>query len=461
MLCAKPRDHIPCPGEGRIDVTSPLRTTSVRCPACKEPTPQHRIRRNTFVAQEKEPDQHVVTFRWLEPVEDPPHPPHYFVWYCPRCTYADIAEDYPKAFEKTFGVHVGKYFPRMDDEARKVRRSIALGIDTNAMDFETALRLHLLAIHTQMAPPSDVQDHYKIGRLALRAAWIYRENIVSSDRPMTPEPTPEVDDKEEQQAMRTAIRKLDLAIGDVGSAWSPVVQAMEALRNFPAPLDTKTESQFKSVEQTFPDALQEMQSSQKRLRASMQSITRQPGVVPPQIATAIQRSLEPIKRNWLPLPLDETQATDLALDSFQSALGADSRLAEQDAYHSLAMIMTYLYTKRNRLDAAMEMVRGMYQSGVAARQELQELVRSPALDPREKSITAGRLNRVNQAIESVTEIRADLVTRMFKQAQPKIKAVCTKYGGQPGRIESALTSEGIAPEVIALLKKPGGALAAS
>jgi hypothetical protein len=156
--------------------TTPFIERPTPCSACERTSLQKYFRSRLFVPAETESDGHAVAYKWIEDVEVKAHPPYYFVKQCPHCRFADIEEDYVNPSNAPNTRRIVKALPEL--EQRQLLLIQLLGQTTNIEepDFYTALNQHLLCVRLQsvVEDPSLV-DSYKIARLYLRIAWLYRE----------------------------------------------------------------------------------------------------------------------------------------------------------------------------------------------------------------------------------------------------------------------------------------------
>ncbi|HOF41604.1 MAG TPA: DUF2225 domain-containing protein, partial [Candidatus Hydrogenedentes bacterium] len=155
---------------------SPFVHKALACPACSEKTEHRFFRRRVYVVEESEPDQHALRYRWASDQVQRVNPLYYALFFCPHCFYADVSEDFAKPPETeslTATLHAFKKAGRDDVRLQLVGRHI----DYEDIDFESALRLHFLAVLIHSLVDKSQQDAYKLGRLYLRIAWLYREHM--------------------------------------------------------------------------------------------------------------------------------------------------------------------------------------------------------------------------------------------------------------------------------------------
>ncbi|MBI5093905.1 MAG: DUF2225 domain-containing protein [Candidatus Hydrogenedentes bacterium] len=162
---------------------SPLISKSLPCPACKKEHQQRFFRQRMFVPNVVESDQHVVSYKWLANDVEKAYPGYYFVYFCPSCGYADTTEDFAKPpASPALGQVLKEY--RKNGTADPVAQMLVKEIDYANIDFTGALRLYLLALRVHsMGADESIRDTYKLGRICLRIAWLYRERNAAAQEP--------------------------------------------------------------------------------------------------------------------------------------------------------------------------------------------------------------------------------------------------------------------------------------
>lgn len=447
--------------------TSPFVLKRLLCPSCNKEAVHRGFRRNMFLANKVENDQHVLEYRWLNPHVTQFHPPHYFVFFCPNCYYTDIAEDYHRPFETDFGAQVLKSFKRANDFQGIIVESFGTRIQYEEnISFESAMYLHLLALHQQMMPPDDLQDSYKMARIALRIAWLFRENKGENGSADDEEP----EEPEAKSPLLVAVLK---ARKDFEGALAKMMQQWPTLENAMERRGAEIVGGIRDRENPYAEACAAMPPALKALSEQMFALdavinrdesgglSSAKQEVTPETREEVAAFLKQIKDYWPVLPVTEREATNLAIQFFRRAIETDSRLGSHETYVSVSTLVTNLLIRKGDLRGAVEMVRGMYQSGVDSRTQLQEKLREEPAGSQAAGKMQQKLSRVTKSIEEAADFRDQIVSMMLQRDADKIKAVFSGAAGQTrDQVQEMLLKQGVAPEVIARLKKPGGPLAA-
>ena len=164
------------PSPAGVTQKSPFLVRQATCPVCGRQASQRELRAQTYVEEAWDSDHRVARYRWLDPEFADLNPPYYALWHCPSCLFTDFKDDFrsPAAATDRFRQLRLLVLRRLKEQDATL---LALGgaIDIEGMSFETALTMHLLALYLHELLPEEHQDPHKIGRLALRTAWLYRE----------------------------------------------------------------------------------------------------------------------------------------------------------------------------------------------------------------------------------------------------------------------------------------------
>jgi len=168
------------------ELLSPFTFRPAACPICKKQHAHRMFRVRLFVPKEIEDDQHVIAYRWQADNTEVVHPPYFALFYCPHCFFADLADDYraPGRCKNTY--FIIKTFGSHKPEIDRLIEFMGRYVNYAEIDYSAALTLHYLALFIQTSIPEDVQDPFKISRLALRIAWLYREDKAGLDVPNGP-----------------------------------------------------------------------------------------------------------------------------------------------------------------------------------------------------------------------------------------------------------------------------------
>ena len=168
------------------ELVSPFLKRTVRCSVCKVLGEHRLFRVHLFAPKEVETDQHVLSYKWLSENTWQVHPPYFTLYYCMSCFFTDLIDDYCNPTNCKAGAWVIKSFGRFSGDSNQIVELMGTNIDYEIIDYNTAVTLHGLAAYIQALAPEDVRDNFKLGRLFLRLAWLYRERDAELDLPDGP-----------------------------------------------------------------------------------------------------------------------------------------------------------------------------------------------------------------------------------------------------------------------------------
>jgi hypothetical protein len=161
--------------------SSPVISREVECPVCKKSTLQYYISKKQYHVNKYDDDFRPVEYQWFNSEYEHYNPHYYEIFYCPFCFYADEKESYMNG-RNTHSVQTGSQ--KRIEQIIMVKRKqqdqayVLLGsaINTEKMNFNTVLNLHLLAIYIHELPESDIRDYEKLASLYHKTAWLFRES---------------------------------------------------------------------------------------------------------------------------------------------------------------------------------------------------------------------------------------------------------------------------------------------
>lgn len=152
---------------------------AVKCPMCNFEHKQIRLNPRMFWNQGMAIDRQPIQYQCLSGL-GAIHPPLYELWHCPACHYTAHNRVFPNPLKNVF-VEKG-LLPRKYAEARrepafhKVCDVLGGGLEPGDVDFVSAIRIALLAIHCNLFFVEILrQGHSTLARDSLRLGWFYRD----------------------------------------------------------------------------------------------------------------------------------------------------------------------------------------------------------------------------------------------------------------------------------------------
>ncbi len=465
---------------------SPFVHKTIACPACYAKTAHRFFRRHVFVVEETEPDQHALRYRWAGDPVQRVNPLYYALFFCPHCFYADVAEDFGKPLETEARAAALKAFKKAGPDDTLLQL-VGRHIDYDDIDFETALRLHFMAVLIHSLVAKDVQDAYKLGRLYLRIAWLYREQEhglpagleagpgagSGAERiPPTHAPGSAPQLLAAAEAMQKAHRQLD-----------PHWRALERLVEQRA--DELTRTAPGDWHNPYPLCLEPLMSAYEQLGEGLHELRDlafrdasgllhepdergAPDTAPddaPDPAEARSRRrarflphatfMEHLATLWDGVPRTEQEALVLALDAFRRALASDLRLENPQSRLKVSSLVVELQIRQGDFHGALEVTRALHRLAMASRQKLQARLREEDVTDSEARRIHNLMQKATATLESAADLREDVIRRMVQAELPRIR---NTFVALPARaklkdFEAALAAQGFAKEIITYLKK--------
>lgn len=432
---------------------SPFITKKVTCPSCHKSCGQNVFRRRMFLGEQKESDQHVLKYKWLNDSVERVHPPHYFIYLCPHCLYADTAESYsnPTASETT--VFAVKAFRNMNRPTRALVEFLGEHINYGDIDFESAMNLHFLALFIHTLPDRDMQNPYKLARLLLRIAWLYREQAPHDDGSRR---IASVDET------LTALSSVAALIGKLHKSWVATSEAIQRRRE--EVKDTPAAGQYEACRAGIEASIGKLVAQTRELNTLCRqdllgnADSETPGGEGYYEFKSYDEFFAKAKIECPILPSDEIEAMRAALEYFEIALSSDARFDNPTAQFNVVSLMADLCVRCGDIDRAFGMVRGMYKSAIDARVSSQRRLREdPDLTDAARTKLGSEIRRATASLGKAGDLRRELLDKLVDQEMPKIRKVFEQHpAATDAQLAEELTQTGVAPGLLNHIKEQGG-----
>ena len=160
---------------------TPFMPVTVTCPICMSQFQSYKIKGGLYAVLDKESDQRPKSFKWTEPEFSQINPLHYSMWRCSTCYYTDFSENFERKTDSKI-MALRKIYKPGDALKMPFMSEILRYTDLNVPSFETAVNLYLTSAYINEMP-TRVEDksYFKLARIYLRIAWLYREKYGSAD----------------------------------------------------------------------------------------------------------------------------------------------------------------------------------------------------------------------------------------------------------------------------------------
>lgn len=429
------------------DKRLPFLTKAFACPACGKMADHRQFRSRAFGPGEMESDNHVLTYVWHDPQFVQVHPPLYFTYFCPDCYFTAPAENFLDP-ETILHRRVGiKAFQTARDADDKVLTLLGQRIDYNSITFESALWMHLLAIYVQLLREAEYRDHYLIGRLFLRVAWLYREESAARPEGDAPADAGSGDESPERRVSE-ALREFDALLHQCNEARDKVAEAIKADAGQRIAKDAG--AFFKTLSRA-ERLLEALHSESYRLKSAVnKSFIADP---PGGDRSYSLDFLDQLKEEWVYAPADEEEAMRSAIEQLEKAIASDGRLSGPDAFFRTSALIVDLELRCNDLDAAFKKVRGIVDSIMKDRDAINKRV-AQETDPSRKNDLLRIQSAAAKALERASDLRFQVVDQVIEREMPKISKILREHSkSTPGQKKVALLSSGISHGIIHQLEE--------
>ena len=455
---------------------SPYVTKAIPCPVCYTKTEHRFFRRRIFIIEETEPDQHAIRYRWTSDAVQRVNPLYNAIYFCPECFYADVAEEFSKPYETEAGAATVKLFKQAASDNTLISL-IGQHIDYEDIDFEVALRLHFLAVAVHSMPENEAQDPYKLARLYLRIAWLYRER--EHGLPEGIDADSAADDASAHDA--GCAPQLLAAAEAFHESWAQLETQWQSLEQFARQRAQELGQPATQSDNPYPSHIEPLTKAWNGLNEGLQKLrdtafrdasallhgTREDSHETAQNSEDAARRerrahflpsatfMERLCSLWETAPRNESDALALALEAFRRALADDVRLENPQSRLKISSLVAELQIRMGEYEGALEVTRQLHRLAMAARQKLQARLHEDDVTESEYRRVSNLIHKANATLESTAELRQSVIQRILLAEIPRIRKV---FAGLPPKarledFEQALAAHGIAREVITYLKK--------
>jgi hypothetical protein len=426
----------------------PFLTKSYPCPACGKEGTHRQFRNRVFTAGEVESDSHVVDYQWNDARILQVHPPLYFLHFCTSCHFSGG----PDNFIEPENVPYSRVCVRCHLTARESGDPLIdlLGnrIDYDTVPFESALWMHLLAIYIQLLPEDDMRDHYMIGRLYLRVAWLYREASVATKAGAEPQAAVAAEDVS-RRAVLDAMKRFDDALQESHDERKQIVNALKADEGRRGGTDAAL---YEKALDTTARLLEALDSESHRLKSTFsQSCVSSLKSDDRSYSAAF---LDEIKgASWADVPTEEGPALRSAIDHFESAIASDARLDNIGPYFKTSSLIVDLELRCGDLDEAFKKARGVANSVMSDREKLLERMGKTEDESRKMALKSVLLE-TNSYIEKAKDLQYLVADRLIDRDMPRIKAILKEHEqSATGKKKVALLGAGISHPIVNRLEE--------
>jgi hypothetical protein len=329
------------------------------------------------------------------------------------------------------------------------------------ISFDSAMRIHLLAAYLQLLSPSDVIDSYKIGRLFLRIAWLYREQAAKGEAAGVPaEQGGAAPDFGEAADLEKLVLKgfgeaEELAYA-CSSKWGSLTKAIQ--QDLESRFDEKTapfKKQLDAAGTSIDNLLEQVKVAKvaylNHVAAEENSVAGRTTSTGYSMDDA--SFIDKLRLMWPLAPATEKEAMRTAVKYFEKALSTDPRFDSMESYFRISSLSVDLLMRYGEIDAAFGFVRGIHSSCMETRQLYMNKLKEPDMEPDRKKKIQILIKRNNATLDCALDLRAELMDKLVERERPRIEAIFKKHPKYSGKaLEEALIAAGIPNGIINHIK---------
>jgi hypothetical protein len=421
----------------------PLLVKLIRCPACEQLVPLHQANPRLYTVLGRESDRHVTGYRWLHGVTTGVQPHHYRIWQCPKCLFADLAERVDPADPDLDAAR--QAFRDISIEKHMVLDSLReLVAPSPELEPQGAIAIHLAGLLvTSLTAPGRTVDHSRLGLIALRLAWLYRELEGPAPR-ADPGPEP----PQPPDPMAEATERLVQILAEAGTA----VQDLRRIAG-PGP-DAAGGGPCRPRVELVEVRLEALQTEV----AALQMAIAQGGVpataaAEPDPASGLGRALQALAPLWPDLPRDERGSLRLALAAFEYSYQFED-LAEHDVaqVNLILDLLIRLGELERALDWTQQMSKQAGETVTDLQRRMAEARASQTLSGNDATAIQRKIAALNLSQRQAGERRREILERLLARDRDQIQELLAQTPQLPlqERLQ-ALRAAGIQDGVLALL----------
>jgi len=433
----------------------------IHCPVCKAGFQLKYPNPKLYAAAEREDDQRVISYTWLEGYQTD-QPPHYYsVLQCPHCYYADFFEKLERPGHDAKGREIYKQMAQLPTARQYLLQQLHRMVPAESVDGIGAVGLHLAAIFQTLLPAEQpLIDHMKLGRLYLRLAWLYKElKNDAADAPV------------QDQSMSTS-RKLYKAVEKVDEKIQDILEYLESASELAEQRaeelnlsngDNPFMKVIRSVENQIERSHQELSELEHIVQQDMRGIlTVKTGANGPEAKAELtgesldlDQHIENLVPLWPQIPRDEISARNLAINALEYSLKNEETGQDVTQAAAVGNLLLELLYGTGQWDKALEYSLSLYTNSFRDKQALQMNLNQLQKDGAGNEVK--ELNRmltvVSNTLAKSAEARKVLLEKIFDRDKEKIRTLLkNKAGSTPQELETELEAKGFHKELIRWLK---------
>lgn len=434
----------------------------VKCPSCKEISKMEYPNPRLYVAAKRDSDMRVIEYRWGEGItETEVLPHHYDIWKCPHCKYADFYNIITNSELVNQSMKVIGEFRKLPPREKRLLDELVRTFDKDDDPQMKALGNHLAALFINYLPSKEDRNHNKIGRIALRLSWLFKEhggidNTVKEEKEEEPKTISALGDGSAR------IEAQLLTLRDIVTELNANAEKRITELGFDPETSTSEDEPYSSLVNSFNDKLEDLNTLNTMLqrviisdsRTEAESSSEDVNISEDALLT---EKLMQLKNFWPEIPVNEDQAVHRSIDAFDYSYNHENVYQSIEQSMAVVALIVDLYSRIGQYREALSYVGEIYRSGMRMKQDLQARLtharKQKTLSAHDERMINRKMGNINTAIRQAGDKRRELLKIVLTKLTPKINKILSvvKDASQQEQV-IALKKNDIPEDIITELK---------
>lgn len=439
---------------------TPFLEKVVNCPVCEEPGRYKVIKSKLFTPGEKESDQHIKFYSWIDPDFQGINPAHYFLWRCPFCGFVDITTDFEEPGRDLKNSTIKEHFRHLGKKDKEFIELIGKHIDIENMTFETSMNMHIAALFIQELPKEpSLKNVLKLGRLYLRTAWLWREVSPTAQEEVSQESVALI-----AKAYRELSNNLDRFQDSIGKLDETVYRRLKELN---ATSEQENSNPYRDMLNAIGMTLRYFRKSVVKFERVIESDKKgelfsgagkdQGGYskFPSYIDFLIH-----IAGYWPKVPTNERDCLALAVDFYTQAYMSEFDMEEVEKLITTNSLIVDLHIRIGNYEQALRTIGSLYRDGMEQKMELQKKLREKQKQgpdaQREIMQIESKIGRIDYTVSQSAERRREVKELIYQKFLPKAQHIVSEHpDAAPEEIDEYLKDAEVPQEIREELRDRG------
>ncbi len=406
---------------------TPFITVTVTCPICLEQFQTYKMKVGLYAVLDKESDQRPKSYKWTEPEFASINPMHYSMWRCPKCYFTDFTENFEKKTDSKI-LAMRKIYKPAEVIKMPFMSEILRYTDLSIPSFETTVNQYLTAAYINEIP-TRVEDksYFKLARIYLRLAWLYREKYGTPDNSV------------ESIRLKQIFKSFDEIDSNYSKLEASVTKLLSNIKNRLSEIyggETPMNNPYYANIAGFLSNVKNIPASLGRLKTT--AVLDQQGKLNGDTASAGNQPyynfpsfvdfLMSLMTHWPDLPLNEKSALSLAVKNYTLSYTNEDYFDTPEKRLNAVDLIEDLYVRLDDYDSALNYVTEIYRSGTKDRQGLYNKMNSKKADgtyptQSEKDRIESQIARINATLSKASDKKKDLEEKRLSVMLPRVMAI--------------------------------------